>query len=40
MMFYFKSLKIDAANGKNIILAEIAYFSGKRVNLIEVKSSL
>jgi len=40
MMFYFKSLKIDAMSGKNIILAEIAYLTGKRVNLIEVKSFL
>jgi len=40
MMFYFKSLKIEAVSDKNLILAEIAYFSGKKVNLVEVKSSL
>jgi hypothetical protein len=40
MMFYFKGLKNGAVSSKNIILAEIAYFSGERVNLVEVKSPL
>jgi hypothetical protein len=40
MAFYFRSLKVGAVSDKNIILAEIAYYSGKKVNLVEVKSPL
>jgi hypothetical protein len=40
MVFYFKSPKNGAVSDKNLILAEIAYFSGKKVNLVEVKSPL
>jgi hypothetical protein len=40
MAFYFKSPKVGVVNDENMILAEIPYFAGKRINLLEVKSPL